>query len=290
MFDRARLAALEAILRLGSFDAAAAALNITPSAVSQRIRALEDETGTTLVIRSLPCTATPAGARLARHAADVALLDAALAAELGRAAGPARVRIAVNADSLATWLVPALAAVPGLTFDLVIDDQDHVEPLLRAGAVQAAVMARGRPVQGCDRHPLGSLRYLATAAPAFRDRWFPGGPDAASLAGAPCIVFSARDRLQADWAKAVTGQAIALPAHMIGSTHAFVDAALHGLGWAMNPEPLVRDHVADGRLVTLGPDLPLDVPLDWQVTRLAARPLSALTAAIRRAAASVLRP
>ncbi|MFT7593531.1 MAG: LysR family transcriptional regulator (chromosome initiation inhibitor) [Paracoccaceae bacterium] len=142
-FDPHHLAALAAVLRRGSFDAAAADLSVTPSAISQRIKALEDRVGTSLIHRGSPCTGTPAGVRLAKHAEDVGLLEAQLSRDLslGDTSGPGRLRIALNADSLATWFVAALAAVPDVLFDLVIDDQDHSADWLKRGEVSAAISA-----------------------------------------------------------------------------------------------------------------------------------------------------
>ena len=287
MLDPAHLQALSTLLRTGSFEAAAAALNVTPSAISQRIRALEERVGTAVVIRAQPCRPTAAGARLARHADEVALLEHALAADLGQSGSRPQVRIAVNADSLATWFLPALAAVPGLLYEIVIDDQDHSADLLRRGEVQAAVTAHGSPVAGCDAHPLGRLAYIATASPAFAARWFPAGMTAAALAEAPALTFNQKDRLQSDWARRLAGRPVALPTHLIASSQAFVEAARLGLGWGMNPEPLVAGEIAAGRLVALSA-VTLDSDLHWQVARLAGRALAGLTTAVRRAAAATL--
>src|SRR5690606_30963219 len=287
MFEPAHLQALAAILRTGSFEAAAAALNVTPSAVSQRIRGLEERLGTAVVVRADPCRPTTAGARLARHAEEVALLERTLATDLGQAQGRAQVRIAVNADSLATWFLPALATVPGLLFDLVIDDQDHSADLLRRGEAQAAVTAHGAALAGCDAHTLGRLAYVATASPAFVARWFPDGVTAAALAAAPALTFNRKDRLQADWARDIAGRTVSLPTHLVASSHAFVDAARLGIGWGMNPLPLIRGEIAAGKLVALA-DRTLDLALHWQVTRLAGRALAPLTASVRRAAAAAL--
>ncbi|MBC7140855.1 MAG: LysR family transcriptional regulator ArgP [Rhodobacteraceae bacterium] len=294
MFDYTQLQALAAILRTGSFDGAATELHVTPSAVSQRIRALEDRLGTPLVIRAQPCRATEAGARLARHVEDVELLEAALrgdfGGDLGGAPGAARVRIAVNADSLATWILPALAAVPGLLYDLVIDDQDHSADWLRRGEVQAAVTAHDSAVAGCDLHPLGRLRYIATASPGFVARWFGAGVTAGTLARAPALTFDRKDRLQRDWARRIAGRPVALPTHLLASSQGFVEAARLGLGWGMNPEILVRDDLAAGRLVALVPGAPLDTPLVWQAGRLTGAALAPLTRAIREVAATALLP
>jgi LysR family transcriptional regulator (chromosome initiation inhibitor) len=291
MQDYAQLLALSTVLRVGSFEGAAAELGVTPSAVSQRIKALEERIGTVLVVRGTPCTPTPTGARLARHAQEVQLLEASLAEDLGAPAADApQVRIAVNADSLATWVVPALAAVPGLLYDIVVDDQDHSEELLRRGEVSAAVTGHEGPVQGCDSFPLGALRYVATASPAFVEEWLGKDRSAESIARAPGLTFNAKDKLQVQWLQSLAGKRIGYRSHLLPSSQAFVDAALAGLGWGMNPEPLMRGHLDAGRLVALFPDRPLDVALYWQVSRMTARSLLPLTKAVRAAAAEVLGP
>lgn len=277
MLDYPLLAALTAVHRRGSFDSAAAALGLTPSAISQRIKALEERMGTTLIRRGQPCTATGAGLRLIRHHDEVALLERTLATDLGRPAERMTIRIAVTADSLATWVIPALAEVPDVLWDLVIDDQNHSQDWLKRGEVAAAITSHPGPLQGCDTVALGALRYRATASPDFIARW----PDP-SLA--PAITYDDKDRLQSDWLFARTGKRSGFPTHRMASSHAFVQACLAGLGWGMNPELLVARHLADGSLVELVPDTPLDTPLYWQVARLTAPALAPVTAAIRRAA------
>lgn len=296
MFDPAQLAALSAVLRAGSFERAAQMLHVTQSAISQRLRQLEEQVGTSLVIRSQPCRATEAGERLFRHAEEVRLLEQGVRRELGLstlkggdAAGFPTLRLAVNADSLATWFVAAMQDIEGVLFDLVIDDQDHSADWLKRGEVRAAISGSAKPVQGCDCRPLGTLRYLATASPRFMAQWFEGDTvTAASLGRAPVITFNAKDRLQARWAEEALGITATGPSHWLPSSHAFVDAAIAGLGWGMNPEALVRPHLASGALRELLPDTPLDVSLHWQFTRLAAPALGPVTQAIRRAAAGTL--
>jgi LysR family transcriptional regulator (chromosome initiation inhibitor) len=291
MLDYTHLATLAAVHRRGSFDLAAAALSVTPSAVSQRIKALEDRIGAVLIRRGQPCIATEAGLRLIRHLEDVALMEAALSQDLPlpTEALPT-LRLAVNADSLATWVLPALAHLPDMLFDLVIDDQDHSQDWLRRGEVAAAITGHPGPLQGCDTIPLGALRYRATASPAYLSRWMPDGATGEALAHAPALTYSDKDRLQRDWITAQTGARIMPPTHLIGSSHGFVEAALLGLGWGMNPEPLIEGHLASGALCEVLPDSPLDVALYWQVTRLSGKALAPLTVAIRQAAAKVLIP
>jgi LysR family transcriptional regulator, chromosome initiation inhibitor len=291
MLDPAQLAALAAVHRRGSFELAAVELHVTPSAISQRIKALEEATGSLLIRRGSPCLATDTGLRLIRHHDEVTLLETTLSAELpGLSTGPATLRIAVNADSLATWVIPALAATEGFLFDLVIDDQDVSQDWLRRGEVMAAITSHPGPLQGCDTIPLGALRFCATAAPTFISRWFPDGITPQALSSAPALTFSENDRLQDRWItrQIAPGHRVAFPTHRLASSQGFVDACHAGLGWAMNPEPLIRGALHDGTLVELVRDTPLDVALYWQFTRLAAPALRPLTDAIRKAAAATL--
>lgn len=292
-YDPSQLAALEAVLRLGSFDAAARQLSVTPSAISQRIKALEDRAGAALVIRATPCTATPAGARLARHASEVALLEAALARDLGqdvaRAVPQARLRLAVNADSLGTWFLPALVGLD-LLFDIVVDDQAFSADWLRRGEVSAAICDHARPVHGCDAVPLGRMRYIATCAPGFRDHYFAEGVTPDTLARAPLLQFDGKDALQHHWLRRVAGAPLLPPAHRLPSTQGFVEAARLGLGWGLNPEILAAPLLASGALVAIRADEPEDISLTWQVNRLVAPALAPLTRAVRAQARQALLP
>jgi LysR family transcriptional regulator (chromosome initiation inhibitor) len=289
--DPAQLAALAAILRLGSFEAAASALAVTPSAVSQRLKALEEKVGATLVHRASPCRATELGARLAKHAEDVALLEAqALAGTAVDDQPSRRLTLAVPADSLATWLMPALAAVEGLLFDLRLDDQDNTDEWLRNGSVSAAVTAQDRAAPGCDVHVLGHHRYIATASPVFMAHHFAGGVTLQTLARAPVLTFSEKDQLQFRWITKNFNEILHPPSHQIPSPQGFVDGALCGLGWGMNPVTLVQDHLTSGRLVPLNNMAHFDVPLFWQVARVMAPALTPLTQSLVKTARSMLEP
>ncbi len=281
-FPPHHLAALSQVLRLGSFDAAAAVLSVTPSAVSQRIKALEDQVGTALVLRGPPCTGTEAGQRIAKHAEDIGLLEAQLTRELALDRDPlaARLKVAVNADSLATWFVEAMAASDGVLFDLVIDDQDHSADWLKRGEVSAAVTAHGKVVTGCDAHALGAFRYVACASPAYMQRWFSDGITPKATSRAPCMVFNAKDALQRRWMEINVAPQLSPPTHFLPSTQAFVDAAVAGLGWGMNPLEFVRPLMDEGKLVPLLPQTELMVPLTWQVSRVMAPALARVTRAV----------
>jgi LysR family transcriptional regulator (chromosome initiation inhibitor) len=145
-----QLAALAAVIKHGSFDAAAEQLHITPSAVSQRIKVLEQRVGQVLVVREKPCRSTAAGVPLLRLAAQTAMLESeALAETVGGLAERVRIAIAVNADSMSTWFTRVLSQVPAALLDISIEDQDHSARLLREGAVMGAVTTERHPVTGC---------------------------------------------------------------------------------------------------------------------------------------------
>jgi len=300
MLDTPLIAAVAAVVREGSFERAARVLHVTPSAVSQRIRLIEERLGTVLIVRGQPCTATEAGARLCRHAETVAMLEQDLQSELpglaprgrdGGADARATIRIAINADSLGTWFVGALAEFcrdENALVDIALDDQDQTSDWLLRGHVLAAVTSLAKPVQGCRSRRLGVLRYCATASPAFAARWFASGVDAESLARAPSLRFDRSDRLQDQWVRRLVRRDVALPIHRMPASQAFVDAALAGIGWGMNPLALVSGHLKAKRLVELVPDRPLDVPLYWQVARLPLPVLDTLTRCVTRVAGAAL--
>ena len=297
MLDYPLINALASVVREGSFERAAKALHVTPSAVSQRVKTLEERMGTVLVVRGQPCIATAAGLSLCRHADMVGLLESELSRAMpGLALSGANtvmppIRIAVNADSLATWFMPAFAAFSGAgtaLLDIVLDDQDHTADWLRQGQVLAAVTATPEPVQGCKSNYLGHLRYTATASPAFVERYLKDGATASSLALAPALVFNAKDRLQETWLTQHLGQPLVPPMHKLPSSHAFVEAALLGIGWGMNPVSLVANHLNSGALVELIPAEYVDVALYWQHTRLAMKQLEWLSEQVRSATAKTL--
>lgn len=289
-----QLAAFSAVLEEGSFEAAARRLSLTQSAISQRIKALEDRLGQVLIVRQSPCHPTPAGEQLLRRVRPMQTLEAEVLADfLPDADLPHRnVCVAVNDDSLETWFLPALAALHdahGYTFDLRVDDQDHTLDLLRDGSALGAVTADAKALQGCNVYPLGTMRYVAIAAPAFSARYFGAGVSAASLATAPMIVFNRKDRLQARYLRNVTRAVLAPPVHYLPTSTGFVDAAALGLGWCLVPESLAAPALQRQRVVELDPTRWIDVPLYWQHAAIRSTTLQRITTALREAAGRVLR-
>jgi LysR family transcriptional regulator, chromosome initiation inhibitor len=277
----------------GTFDAAAAVLHVTPSAVSQRVKALEQRTGSVLVTRTKPVRLTDSGQVVVRFARRLAALERDTRAELGmRDDGePVRVPIAVNADSLATWFLPALTQVhaePPICFELHREDQDHTTTLLREGTVMAAVTSSATPVQGCSVRPLGHLRYLPVASPEFAARWLTGAL-LDDLSKAPVVVFDRHDDLQDAFMRSLGGQRASGLRHYVPSSEGFVEAVMAGLGWGMAPDEQAAPLLRSGALVTLAPDRTVTVPLYWQQWKLDLPALAAVASAVTAAAASSLR-
>ncbi|MGR4866077.1 LysR family transcriptional regulator ArgP [Caulobacter sp. LARHSG274] len=295
MLDYPALAAVAAVAREGSFDKAAAVLGVTPSAISQRVKGLEERLGAILLTRGAPCRPTKAGAKICAHVEQVLLLESDMIADLPRladqAAGRPLIRVAVNADSVSTWFPQAaarFAAETGAMLELVMEDEAHTADRLRTGEVLAAVTADPVPVAGCRTYALGAIDYVASASPDFVNRHFAQGVDAESLQRAPMLRFDRRDNLQARWCEEALAIRPTPPVHWTPSTQGMLDMALAGLGWSMTPLHLAQPHLAAGRLVELPPGHRIAVALFWQRTRLAARLLDRLTEAVRMGAAQVL--
>ena len=290
--DQGQLEALLAAVSEGTFDAAARALNVTPSAISQRIKALETRVGRVLLRRTKPVAPTPAGATLLRAARQIqAIADDALA-ELGEETpgAPITVSLAVNADSLATWFVEALArSGPGLVFDIRRADQTRTAELLRAGTVMAAVTASAQPVAGCTVRRLGQMRYRPRACAGFVERWFGGGVTAQALSLAPIVVFDREDPLQDQYLRRRARRRISPPRCYVPGSTAFVEAVRRGLGWGMVPDLQAGRAPGDEPLVEFDARAVIDVPLFWQQWRRASGALERVGAAVREQAAAALR-
>jgi len=290
MLDYGSLAAISAVVREGSFERAARALNVTPSAISQRVKALEERLGSVLIVRGQPCMPTEAGRLLCRHVEQVELLEQEVRGALPRLTsgrGQLTIRIAVNADSLGTWFIGAMSEflqADGVLLDVALDDQEHTQQWLRSGEVHAAVTSDVQPLQGCNSVSLGKLSYCAVASPAYVRRYFDAGVNSNTLARAPALVFNRKDRLQARWVRAVCRRNVDLPTHWLPSIQAFVDASVAGIGWGMNPRALVAPQLSNGSLVELVPGRTLSVPLYWQHSRLSIPTLARLTESVIAAA------
>lgn len=277
----------------GTLDAAARRLHITPSAVSQRIKTLEEQLGRVVLVRSKPARPTEAGAAVVRLAREFALLEHDALTELGDdAGGRIAMPLAVNADSLGTWFLEPLARLAQrhpVVFELHRDDQDFTAKLLESGTVMGAVTSRATPVSGCRATPLGVMRYRAVATPGFVSEWFADGVTAGALAVAPLVDFDRRDDLQSGWLTARGVDPARPPRHLVPASNDFATAVKLGLGWGLLPGFQSDAELADGRLVPLG-DPPIDVPLHWQQWNLRSALLDAVAAEVAAEAGAVLEP
>lgn len=297
-FQHEHLETLVAVVDHGSFDAAAAHLHITPSAVSQRIRAMEARCGAVLVRRTNPAGVTASGETVLRMARQIARLQHDALAELGvpdqdPAASRAEIPVVVNPDSFAGWFLDAMAAVhqrTGATFTVHLEAEQHSADHLRRGAVMAAVTATPRPVQGCTVSTLGAMPYRAVATPALVERH--GGTEGTleALGSIPVLVFDHADDLQHRFVRERLGRELTSPVHYVPASAQYTEALLTELGWGLLTEPFCRHHLDRGDLVELAPGFELDVPLYWQRWRIDSPLMDLLTRAVQHAAARVLTP
>ena len=292
MLDYPLLKALLAVEREGSFEGAARALGITSSAVSQRIKLLEERVGAIAVSRN-PVHPSRIGSILCRHAEQVMLLEEKLIDDnfenfpTGER-GPVTIRIAVNDDSLSSWFLDVLKPGPDnderFLFDISIADQDHSIEQMKSGEVLAAISVNKTPAQGFRSIPLGTHLYRATASPDFVQRHFPDGVTLEALQATPSLRYSCKDDLQKQWMRQAFGESRELPCYMLPSSHGFVSACIMGVAWGMNPALMVDDHIAAGDLVELVEGQALEKPLYWHVSRVVADTLSQVTEKVRKAA------
>ncbi|MCA4133820.1 LysR family transcriptional regulator ArgP [Arthrobacter sp. M4] len=309
-FSSEQLETFAAVLGEGTLEAAARRLHVTPSAVSQRLKALEERAGQVLLQRSNPTEATPAGQVILRLARQLALLEDDAGRELGisgQGSQHVAMPLGVNADSLAVWFLQALAHVPPdlqVTFELHRDDEQHSTDMLRSGTVMAAVTATPEPVQGCRVEPLGQMRYRAVASPAFVARWLPqlddGGTVAAkALNAAPAVDFDRKDSYQWRFVETLFVKETARkkasqdrpplgPRHYVPAAMDFAQAIRLGLGWGLVPEAHCGPDLAEGTLVELAPNDPFDVALYWQRWKIQSPLLDLVSATVRETASKHL--
>lgn len=290
-----QLTAFATVLEEASFDAAARRLSVTPSAISQRIKALEDRLGQVLIIRQTPCRPTPAGKKLLRRVKPMLVLETEALQDFTDASTTdfpqQRITLAVNDDSLATWVIAALAELheqSGFLFEIIVDDQDYSLALLRNGKAIGAITAESSAIQGCNVHALGTMRYMAVASPRFAARYFSHGVDATSLATAPMLAFNRKDELQTRFIRTVTGRKLTPPTHYLPTSIGFMDATARGMGWCMAPDSLVNPALKQGNVQLIKPEVWLDVPLYWQHAAVRSSTLACITRALMAASKTML--
>ena len=298
-FDPDALECLAAIVEEGGFERAAQRLSITQSAVSQRLRALEAQVGTVLIVRSRPLKPTSAGQLLLKHTKQLRLLRADLERDLRELAPSStgggreeeRISIAINADSIATWALGALGDLvrQGLPLEIITDDQDFTHEWLRSGQVLACVTTLKQPLRGCKLVPLGAMDYIAVASPAYAQAQAPQGLTPHNFSRIPFMAFNRKDDMQGEFVSKAFGlKRVALSQMFVPSSEGQVRAVLAGWGASVLPGLLVKDLIHAGQLVDLAPGHVLPIQLYWHCWNLESDVLDALSAALTTAAARAL--
>ncbi len=298
-FDADALECLAAIVEEGGFERAAVRLSVTQSAVSQRLRALEAQVGTVLLVRSRPVKPTAAGRLLIKHAMQLRLLRADLETDLqeltpgmGGQREEDRISIAINADSIATWVLPALGdlVIEGLPLEIITDDQDFTHEWLREGQVLGCVTTLKQALRGCKVLPLGAMQYVAVAHADYAQQHCPQGLTPYNFRQLPFIAFNRKDDLQTEFVSKACGlRRVALSQRFVPSTEGQVQAVMAGWGVSVLPELQVRDYLDQGVMVNLAPQTKLSVNLYWHCWNLDSVVIDRLTAALSTTAAKVLR-
>ncbi len=299
MLDARQLEALNAVIEHGGFGPAAKSLSITLAAVSLRIKSLEDTLGQRLLVRGKQVRATPAGQALLGHVKQVRLMEADLLDGLQGGAKPKggvrwqTLGVAINADSVASWFLPGVAALlqrHHLLLEILIDDQDHTHDALKSGDVTGCVTTLTTAMRGCVAEPLGVMRYRCVAAPAVvqRCRTPRGAVSIHKMLAQPAVIFNRKDALQDAFLEQHFGlRQPNYPRHFAPAVEAFETAIELGLGWGMVPE---QHLAARPGLQEILPDATVDVVLYWQHWAHESVSAQRLTAAVKEAAARHLRP
>ena len=297
-FDYDSLVVLAAVVRTGSFEAAASSLDVTQSAVSQRIKQLEEKVGSVLIVRGRPCLATEDGLLLCQHAEQVALLRHELNEQLvsrgeGTGTKAVSVRIAVNSDSLATWfpeVVDRAANELNLRLEVIPDDQEFTEERLRSGDALAIVTSSDKSIPGCKSFAIGSMEYMAVASRQYADENFAGGANLATVSSSPSIRFDRKDTLPQQWVLLAFGDTARLSSHYIPSYEGHLLCCTKGIGWAMMPTETVMPLVNDGKLVEIVREVRISTPLFWQSRSQSSNILRRLSEVVSDVAATRLNP
>jgi len=295
MLDSKHLHALAAVITEQSFEKAAKSLFLTQSAVSQRIRQLEEQVGQMLVVRSVPVRPTPAGMAVLRHFRQLKVLEESLFEELAPEESEdfVTVTLAVNADSLDTWFLTGVRdvlSVGNVLLDLVVDDQSVTHAYLRSGEVQGAITSTPASFQGLLTHDLGDMEYLCAATPEFRERHCPDGFDREAADRTPVVVFSHKDDLQHEFLRQRFGEDVRPPEHVMPSNISFQGLILAGAAYGMVSRILAQPHLEQGTLVDLAAGETLRVPHYYQCWSLQSALSARISDIIVRTARAYLAP
>ena len=284
MMDYKALSCFVAVLRFQGFERAADYLGLTQSAVSQRIKRLEQECGGPILIRARPVSATPLGEQLLAHANKVAMLEDGLFESLQQEHSHQPLAIAVNNDVLATWFPQVLSAfshADETRLHIKAADQGKTREILQTGEVVACLSQLGTPVSGGESVYLGNMTYELVASPEFVRTQLKGEVSVETVMSAPSLVFDEFDGLWERYQdECLQVKADIRNSHWYPSSHGFVEMVMGGTVCALVPSVQVQTEISDGRLVSLFPDNRLNVPLYWHWYKLNSPVLDRLTSVI----------
>ena len=294
MLDYDALRCFHEVLRYGGFEKGAQALNLTQSAVSQKIKRLEQNVGGPVMGRTKPLRATPLGKELLAHIQKVSVLEEALNIQSGLEASAAPISVAVNNDVLATWFSQVMAAFSDKRANpihIVNADQTQTRDILQQGRVMACISQTGTPVTGGQSIRLGTMRYQLYASPRFIERYLHKEISPQSVMSTPGLLYDEYDvTLLTDYQRECLNIAPSFTTcHWYPSSHGFVKMALDGVVWALLPTLQVEHEVNKGDLVPLFPQKELGVPLFWHWTTLESAALADLTKAVKNIAKAQLK-
>lgn len=294
MLDYKLIEALAMVAREGSFDKAAKVLYITQSAVSQRVKLLEELMGQVLIARTTPPQVTSAGRKLLKHYLQVKRLEDDLMGEIGEPdnKGFASIAVGINADSLALWLLDAIHPFlleEQVLLDVRVDDQEQTHRLLKNGEVMGCISTQEQPMQGCQIEYLGQMNYHMMAAPEFAARWFPDGLTLEDVRCAPALIFDRKDDLHYKFLRKAIGEVPAsIPTHYVPSVEKYADFVALGVAYGMLPDQQITPFIGSGRLIDLLPDCHVPVKLYWHCWSLKSTLLNKFTQQLTSKAKTLL--
>ncbi len=271
------------VVQEGGFEKAATSMNLTQSAVSQRVRLLEERVGKILLSRTSPPQPTDAGQQLIKHYLQVRLLEDGLEGEVSGANEPLPVRISlgINADSLSSWFLPAIEDLlkdGKILIDMHVDDQEQTHKLLRDGVVVGCISDLASPMQGCKVDFLGSMKYRLLARSDFISKWFPNGLTASASENAPAVMFTHKDMLHHKILQSVLGNDVTVKAiHYVPSNQQFIQMISAGYAYGMVPDWQSETLRTNGDVVEVHERAFASVKHYWHCWNIDSAPLNTLS-------------
>lgn len=285
MLDYKLVEAFASVIQEGGFEKAAKVLHLTQSAISQRVKLLEEQAGCVLLVRSMPPQATTAGREMLKHYRQVRQLEEDLAPGLGLDFGGfSSLPVAINADSLATWFFPAINAyldVEPVLLDLRVDDQAQTHRLLRDGEVLGCISERSEPMQGCRVEHLGDMDYHLYCTKEYKKKWFPNDVTMENVEQAPMLIFNRKDLMHGILlAEKLGRQPERFNGFYLPSSEKFAQTIASGRVCGMLPDQQAREYIERDAIVDLVPGFTFTVRLHWHCWNLESVQLRRFTEAL----------